>query len=676
MDKKILKNYLYRDAEPDIVETAKNDEPRREKNCLGAWVTRCRYMSYLDAEISQGNLIIYIYFRDDLICGERRPVSTVFISKNEMEHVSFNRQTGTWRNGKIDSQYSPQAGRYYHYELFMTKQCKNAICKYLAEYEGSEISRVLEFQKEVAKQRLFRKDKKKLDYIDSVMEKVKPVPKDLEKWGKRNALKHYLIYQGLRSQKSNEALCTACEKMVTVIKPRHNEEAYCPRCKAKATYKSWNKQNELIDGNRITLIQPYEIGKYIFRDFAIVRRLYRDDAYEIKVRITEDTRAIMNERFVQKEYFDHALYRNTGVLRWVYSEMYTKGGYYYSSYYNQFPDGVLYPRNLKKVFEDTGINHKTVINLATDGIKRVAVQFYLQRIYRYPYIEYVKAAGLNALAEEMLKNREQPNLFNHYASKLTAALKINGQQLRKLKAIDGDCRMLEILQAENGEYIHEDLLREIQENRLNIDLLSIKNTGLSVLKTMNYFKRQLGKSKNYTCIYQVATTYRDYIDMAIKLDIDPHDDIVRLQPNLEKWHAKYTLEVAKIENKKAIEEANLKYSDIKNNFERNRKHFEMKYKELQIIPAKSAGEIKIEGRVQHHCVGGDGYLKKMNTNKTFILLLRKKSNPKKAYYTVEADWEGNIKQFYAAFDRQPNKDEIQKWLEHWSKIIKKRVKEA
>lgn len=102
----------------------------------------------------------------------------------------------------------------------------------------------------------------------------------------------------------------------------------------------------------------------------------------------------------------------------------------------------------------------------------------------------------------------------------------------------------------------------------------------------------------------------------------------------------------------------------------------MKYKELQIIPAKSAGEIKIEGRVQHHCVGGDGYLKKMNTNKTFILLLRKKSNPKKAYYTVEADWEGNIKQFYAAFDRQPNKDEIQKWLEHWSKIIKKRVKEA
>ncbi|MFQ8778307.1 MAG: PcfJ domain-containing protein [Roseburia sp.] len=83
-----------------------------------------------------------------------------------------------------------------------------------------------------------------------------------------------------------------------------------------------------------------------------------------------------------------------------------------------------------------------------------------------------------------------------------------------------------------------------------------------------------------------------------------------------------------------------------------------------------------EGRRQHHCVGAsDQYMAKMASRQTFILFLRKKDDKEVPYYTLEVEWNGKIRQWYGAYDRQPDKEEIQSILNQWTQEIEKRQME-
>ena len=94
---------------------------------------------------------------------------------------------------------------------------------------------------------------------------------------------------------------------------------------------------------------------------------------------------------------------------------------------------------------------------------------------------------------------------------------------------------------------------------------------------------------------------------------------------------------------------------------------------LEIRPAKDAEEIVMEGRKQHHCVGREIYLKRHNQGESFILLLRKTEKPNVPYYTIEIR-EDRILQWYGKFDKKPDKEKIEKWLEKYVRYLKKKEK--
>ena len=77
----------------------------------------------------------------------------------------------------------------------------------------------------------------------------------------------------------------------------------------------------------------------------------------------------------------------------------------------------------------------------------------------------------------------------------------------------------------------------------------------------------------------------------------------------------------------------------------------------------------IEGKILHHCVGGDNYLQKHNDGKSYILFLRRKDNPEQQYITVEIQ-DLRIIQWYGAYDKKPEKQKIDKWLDDWVKAIR------
>ena len=130
-------------------------------------------------------------------------------------------------------------------------------------------------------------------------------------------------------------------------------------------------------------------------------------------------------------------------------------------------------------------------------------------------------------------------------------------------------------------------------------------------------------------------------------------------------------ETTREEVKKRLKETEEKYPNIKKRYRGLRKEYCYEDAAYLIRPARSAEEIVMEGRILHHCVGGDGYLSKHNEGKSYILMLRFRKEPETPYITVEINPEQKeIVQWYGEKDTKPDEKNIQMWLDAWLKKLK------
>ena len=104
------------------------------------------------------------------------------------------------------------------------------------------------------------------------------------------------------------------------------------------------------------------------------------------------------------------------------------------------------------------------------------------------------------------------------------------------------------------------------------------------------------------------------------------------------------------------------YPEIRKRFRKLKKKYLYESGGYIIRPAASASEIVMEGRTLHHCVGGDTYLRKHASGRSTILFMRFSDEPNIPYITVEISDDGEIMQWYGAYDKKPNKDKIDQWL--------------
>ena len=131
------------------------------------------------------------------------------------------------------------------------------------------------------------------------------------------------------------------------------------------------------------------------------------------------------------------------------------------------------------------------------------------------------------------------------------------------------------------------------------------------------------------------------------------------------------MESSKKEADKRLAEVKTRFLNIRKQYRKLRNRYFWEDENLLIRPARSAEEIVVEGRILHHCVGGDGYLGKHDRGETYILMVRKQADPEIPYITVEIDAKrGSIIQWYGAHDQQPDKKNMEKWLDEYVKKLK------
>ena len=117
-------------------------------------------------------------------------------------------------------------------------------------------------------------------------------------------------------------------------------------------------------------------------------------------------------------------------------------------------------------------------------------------------------------------------------------------------------------------------------------------------------------------------------------------------------------------------EVRKKYPNIEKNYKKYSDIYAAAAAGYVIRPAKDAAEIVAEGRYLHHCVGLDTYLSKHNKGQSIILFLRKASEKDIPFITIEIKGD-KIVQWYGAYDKKPQEEYFQAWLDTYTKELQK-----
>ena len=279
--------------------------------------------------------------------------------------------------------------------------------------------------------------------------------------------------------------------------------------------------------------------------------------------------------------------------------------------------------------------------------------------------------------EDLIARRMQGTSikYNWRAKNPWDYLKIYKSRLADLKERENQAAYLDIYQTERrtGQHFTED----------EIDVLRLTYSDRRKLERALQFM-SMKQMSNRVKVYQQRTkdsfqstlnTYLDYLTMKEELGFDMTKTIYQYPKDLKRAHKRCVDDKFHKEESEKIKKAAEKYENIEKRFKKAKIIYTFMADGLIIRPARNPGEIIMEGRILHHCVGGDSYLSSHNYGKDIILFLRKEEDPEKPYVTVELDPEGKIKQWYGACDKKPDKRRNDKWLNDYvSSLDKNKVR--
>ena len=156
---------------------------------------------------------------------------------------------------------------------------------------------------------------------------------------------------------------------------------------------------------------------------------------------------------------------------------------------------------------------------------------------------------------------------------------------------------------------------------------------------------------------------------------DMTNDIILFPADFTRRRDEMILQVQKAKNDKRKKEACERFPKIKSKYRRLSEKYSAAAGGFVIRPAKDAAEIVEEGRILHHCVGGDTYLRSHNDGRSFILFLRHAKKKNDPFVTIEIQGE-TIIQWYGEYDKKPAKKMIDAWLKTYTKELTKRKTKA
>lgn len=461
--------------------------------------------------------------------------------------------------------------------------------------------------------------------------------------------------------------------------PREGKSGKCPMCGAVGTYKCQGK----IKGEYSKKIHLF-LGQRYKEDGAVLRYVEIEKAWTLgfiegndgpemynaaeEISGVEVARAYFEPgKKVQIDYNKHDWYRNEDF--WDDCNLYglanidIKAAPIMPETYEELKNTIFRYSGLKEYDEQA---------------QEVNPIRYLQNYQKTPQIEMLVKLGLSEIVKGINEGRTGI-IVDASAKRLDALLGIRRERTKKLIEEKGDARLLRVLQIEKSLDQHwtEEQVNHLRETGLDIAHIAFVLNYMTIQKLLNRIEKYAGCAYETNCgravanIRNTAIIYIDYLMMRERRGYDLHNTVYQQPRDLSAAHRQMVTETNREEVKKRLEETEERYENIKKRYRSLRKEYCYEDATYLIRPARSAEEIVMEGRILHHCVGGDNYLSKHNEGKSYILMMRYQKEPETPYITIEINPEQKrIVQWYGERDTKPDKEKIQSWLDNYLEKLK------
>lgn len=522
------------------------------------------------------NISTYEIYRTwDILNGDTRAEFIIFREKDNW--INYYPKEDRWTTGKFENvSISLERGNRMHHCTY-----------YIEQYKILENLR--KRQDKIGEKRLKEKKRKEKERVEAVMSKVPDLPEDFQNFIDNDLMldANYIIY----NRKKNRCQCTQCNGEYTVdwlemrnnTKTTHRKEyQYCPECMVymKQISEGLSRGDKRFRRG-CEIMQPYENG-VIVREFVAYREF---ENHKMHTELVELHRYIT----LPKQYREYECYAG----KW--EDRTTKNMRLYGP-----REGKNYSEQVKWI-EKTELGWKGLGKMMINALKEQnyarGMETLVGNIVKRPYMEQMAKCGLNDLAKSQLKGEGYGYKINEKETALTKILGINKEQLRVLRTQNNRAKALEIIQDCNRYGIQvtgENMDSFVKSNPTRYQLEKFAKYELNMIKTVKYVEKQGIELHDFL----------DHLELMVKLRIP-----------LKKQNI-YPKDF-KIVHQEEIEEDILKNSDISEKTNESFKKTYDKWEKLikdhkvttrsgnyQIFLPGSAADIKAEGRIQHHCVGG------------------------------------------------------------------------
>ena len=281
-----------------------------------------------------------------------------------------------------------------------------------------------------------------------------------------------------------------------------------------------------------------------------------------------------------------------------------------------------------------------------------------------PALEMYAKAGMKDLVQALIENDGKSKYIYRKGKTMQKQLRLKDKNLiKRLVEGKGNLKLLKVLQYEQKTGVRWNAEQEKFAMQY-IDDLPIFLKYMSLQQLMNRIEKYKN-NENYKSEILTVAHYRDFLKMREELEYDMTNEVYIHPKNLRKKHDELVEERNERKDELRISRKNKQFDKITQKYESINKRYAYEEDEYFIRPAKSAGEIILEGQYLHHCVGSsDTYMSRHNSGYSYIMFLRKKSEPDTPYYTIEIR-NNKLVQWYSKNDRKPDSDVIKTFLDRW-----------
>ncbi len=664
MNKSMLMKMRKLTATPSMIEYAKNDKLHTQGQYSWGNTQGYNVGRYLRCTMERDILKVAIFLTEHMRAGGKLPAYEIYLDTKKGDFITYDCIQQKWRNAKADLLPWPSYV-HYSYNDWMSDNGYWKIKKFLRTRQGG-FPGILEFQLRVRADQLKLRHRRETEPWDMELAQTKPLPKDWERWVEKVGIPENYIFYHYERKGAKTGHCSYCEKEVPIKHPRHNKSGKCPRCRHAVTFKAVGRMGSFSTKTAyLYLIQRCDVG-FMIREFEGCRRYYRGDYQNPHISCWEIRRAIFDQNAKQVSAYWWGAYRQQ-YTRWIKTSVCSPRSYYWQ---NGKVYGKSLPTLFRKELKETGLQAFLEKHPITDPER------YLANYNQVPQLEQLVKADLPVLVKELLTDyHPYQELFRGNATtSLIKAMGLDTPRLKRLKESGKGIAYLRWLRYEKarGVTIPDTFIYWFLQYGAEPDSFTFLGGNMSYLQIYNYIRRQM--TANDQGYQWVISTWADTVSMAKRLGKDLNDPYVFRPSDLHGRHQAYVRKINELGEELLIQEQEGKFPQVNPICASIQELYSYAGETFMVVVPNGVSDIVREGKKLEHCVGDNRYMERIETRESYILFLRRKVEPTKAYYTLEVEPDGTVRQKRTTGDVQ-NEDieEAKEFLVEWQKEIAKRL---